>query len=353
MKHLNLLVTFVFLLILFGSCSDDDSNYVPPPVGAYENGYFITNEGPFQNGSGSITFVDDDGTVRQHVYAAENSEELGNIVNSMTLDGDKGYIVVNNSHKIVVVNRKTMKKLNTIEGDHINNPRYLAVSNGLGFVSNWGDPVDPADDFISVIDLRTNTLVRSIAVGEGPENMVIEDDKVYVCLEGGHSQNNKVAVLSISQPELVETITVGDVPNSIVSDDDGNIWVLCEGIPAWTQNETEGALFKIDPSDFSTESLDFEMGDHPKLLDEDMGNLYYNLDGKVYYMEKGGSNIPTESMNGLDGDYYAMKVENGELYGTDAGDYASEGNLKIYTVVSGSLLETISTGIIPGDIVFP
>ena len=353
MKHLNRLLILSLLLALFGSCADDDSNYVPPPVGEYENGYFITNEGPFQNGSGSITFVDGDGTVKQRVYAADNSEDLGNIVNSMTLDGDNGYIVVNNSHKIVVVDRKTMIKLNTIEGDHINNPRYMAVSNNIGFVSNWGDPIDPADDFISVIDLRTNAFVRSIAVGEGPENMVIDGDKLYVCLEGGWNQNNKVAVLDINQPELVETVTVGDVPNSIAADDDGNIWVLCEGIPDWTGNETEGALYKIDPNDYSTESIDFTMGEHPKLLDIDMEMLYYNLNGKVYQMETDNSNLPTEPLNGLDGDYYAMKVQDGELYGTDAGDYASEGSLKVFNIVSGSLLETISTGIIPGDIVFP
>ena len=48
----------------------------------------------------------------------------------------------------------------------------------------------------------------------------------------------------------------------------------------------------------------------------------------------------------------AAKV-NGELYGTDAGDFASEGNVKVFNANSGALLNTIPTGIIPGQVVIP
>ena len=51
--------------------------------------------------------------------------------------------------------------------------------------------------------------------------------------------------------------------------------------------------------------------------------------------------------------YYAMNINNGELYATDAGDFASEGTLKVFNLVSGDLLQTIATGIIPGQVVFP
>jgi hypothetical protein len=65
------------------------------------------------------------------------------------------------------------------------------------------------------------------------------------------------------------------------------------------------------------------------------------------------TSLPTSAINGLDGFYYAMEINNGELYGTDAGDFASEGTLKVFNVSSGSLLETIASGIVPGNIVFP
>jgi hypothetical protein len=129
MKKLNIIIVLIFL-ILFASCSEDDSS--SEPLGDYENGYFVTNEGPFQNGSGSLTFIGDDGKVSQQVYKTVNSEDLGNIVNSMYVEGDRAYIVVNNSHKIVVVNSFTMEKITTIEGDDINNPRYFVAFVGMG-----------------------------------------------------------------------------------------------------------------------------------------------------------------------------------------------------------------------------
>jgi hypothetical protein len=63
--------------------------------------------------------------------------------------------------------------------------------------------------------------------------------------------------------------------------------------------------------------------------------------------------VPEEALNGVDGFYYTMVVKNGELFGTDAGDFASEGTLKVFNINSGTLLETIATGIVPGNIVFP
>ena len=82
MKKSNLILGSLFSILLITSCSDETSPVDPErPIGDYENGYFVTNEGPFQNGSGSITFVGDDGVVAQNVYSTVNSEVLGNIVN--------------------------------------------------------------------------------------------------------------------------------------------------------------------------------------------------------------------------------------------------------------------------------
>ncbi len=55
----------------------------------------------------------------------------------------------------------------------------------------------------------------------------------------------------------------------------------------------------------------------------------------------------------MDGFYYSMAVRNGELYGTDAGDFASEGAVRVFNLNSGALLQTIEAGIIPGEVVFP
>ncbi len=318
----------------------------------YEKGYYITNEGPFQNGTGSLTFVGEDDVVDQKVFNTVNNEDLGNIVNSMTLAGDNAYIIVNNSNKIIVADRYTMEKITTIEGEDVNNPRYIITHGNTAYVSNWGDPLSSSDDFIAIIDLNSNTVTSTISVGEGPENMVIENDNLFVALEGGWNQNNQVVIIDTNTNSITNTVTVGDVPNTINKDGLGNVWVLCGGNPGWTGNETAGSLYKINAGNFDNTEFEFGLTDHPEHLTSEAGVLYYNLNGKIYGMSSSSTELPNESMNGFDGFYYNLKAYNGDLYALDAKDYASEGELKVFNLGTGTLLETIETGIIPGDIAF-
>lgn len=347
------LVFFLLTPLFLLSCSDDNDP-VQESKGDYEFGYFITNEGPFQNGSGTLTFVGDDGNVQQEVFKNVNGENLGNIVNSMFIDGDRAYIVVNNSSLIVVVDRYTMEKLAVIQGDEIRNPRHFVVAEGKGFVSNWGDPFDPSDDFIAVVDLDANEVRATIPVGEGPERMVATSEGLMVALQGGFNFNNQVVLIDPATNQVIRTIQVGDVPNSLQADGVGNIWVLCAGKPSYADVETSGALYKVQLADFSTTSQEFELAtDHPGLLNFDAGQLFYHLNGQIYRMSPGASELPEEGITGLEGFYYSMTVANGELYGTDAGDFASEGIVKVFNVNSGALLNTIEAGIVPGQVVFP
>ena len=349
MNTLKLTGILLIILIGFNSCSDDDSP--EKSKGNYEKGYFITNEGPFQSGSGTITFISDEGIASQNIYKNVNNEDLGNVVQSMSLNKNNTYIIVNNSNKIVVANRYTMEKITEISGNGIQNPRYLVSKNGVGYVSDWGDPFNPNDDFIAVIDLNSNEVTNTISVGEGPEKMTIKNDKLFINLKGGFGHNNKVAVLNLNNNEL-ENIEVGYVPNSIESDKQGNVWVLCEGKPSWTNDETNGQLYKINTNNLNTTFYSFDLTDHPKLLNIEDNSIYYNLNGKVYEMNVNSNELPQNALNGLDGFYYTMKVEDGELFGTDAADFNSEGSLKVFNIISGNLVQTFQTGIIPGEIIF-
>lgn len=351
MKTSNQIINLFLALFLFSACSGDSNENTDPPIyGDYNDGYFVTNEGPFQNGSGTITFVGNDGTVEQSVYKKVNGEDLGNIVQSMALNDDRAYIVVNNSHKVVVVDRYTMEKIAVIEGVDINNPRYFVVYDKYGYLSNWGDPTDPSDDFIAMIDLATNEVIKTIPVGEGPENMVISSTTLFVNLEGGYNQNNKVIHIDLRSNEVKSITVVGEVPNSSSVDFLGAVWVLCGGNPSWTGNETAGRLYKISGSDVSY--FEFELEDHPEHLTYGNGRLYYNLNGKVYEMILSDEDLPTESMNGFDGYYYTLKYNDDKLYAADAKDFASEGDVKVFDIPSVKLLETITAGIVPGDIDF-
>ena len=354
--HLKLLKSIAYLFIatlLLASCSSDDDNTIiedPEPLGDYENGILITNEGPFGNGTGTITFISEDySTVDDNIFNDVNETDLGNIVQSMGFSGDNAYIIVNNSHKIEVVNRYTFEAIATIE-EGLNNPRYFVALGTNGYVTNWGDPFDESDDFIAIIDLETNTIISTISVGFGPEKIIESRGKVFVAHQGGFSQNSIITIIDTASNTFITTIEVGDVPNSMVISE-GNLWVLCGGNPNWTGNESNGHLVKIDvDTNVAVQSFNFELSQHPSNLTIDGTNLIYGLDGGVFSNDTSSTSLPINSI--IDGFFYAMTANDGKLYATDAGDLASNGTLKVFDLITNTEIQSLEVGVIPGGVYF-
>ncbi len=352
MKHSKLLL-FVALFSFLVSCSDDDPVTPSEPSGAYEKGILISNEGPFGGGFGSVTYIGNDlETVEQNIYQNVNvNDNVGNVLNAIGFYEDTAYLIANVSNKITVVDRYTFEKKSVIQNG-LNNPRHFDAVDGIGYVTNWGDPLDESDDYVAVIDLSTESIVTNISVAFGPEKVLALGRKLYVAHKGGYGHNNIISVIDADTYQVDEEIEVGDVPASMADDFKGNLWVLCEGIPSWTGNETNGSLVRIRTSSNEvTLNLDFGAQNHPQFLSADTGYLYYNLNGNIYKMRDTDSELPTtEELSGLY--FYNMVVNEGMLYGADAKDYASNGSIEMYSIEGNSFVKSISTGIIPGGIYF-
>ena len=342
----------LFIGLLFTSCSTDDDATMPVPKGDYENGLLISHEGNFGQGNASISYVSYDfNTVEHTIFNTINGQLLGDIAQSMAFNGDFAYIILNVSNKIEVVNRYTFESVATIDTG-LSNPRYMAIANGKGYVTNWGDGSNATDDYVAVVNLSTNTLSgTSILVEEGPEKIIASGNSIYVAHEGGFGQNNKITVINGTTDELANIITIGDVPNSLQLDNSGNLWVLCGGKPSWTGDETGGQLFKIDTSDNSATSIDFGATEHPSFLNFDGGNLYYYLSGSVFKTDLTLSSLPnTPEISGVA--FYGMRVKDAILYGLDAKDFQSNGELIVYDLSTNTETNKITLGIIPGAVYF-
>lgn len=345
-------LAYLFLTtIVLASCSNDDDTVIPVlPLGDYENGILVTNEGPFGTGTGTVSFISEDfSTIEHTIFNNVNSSDLGNIVQSMGFSGDLAYIVANNSHQITVVNRYTFEEEATISSG-LDNPRFFVAVGDTGYVSNWGDTGSETDDYVAVIDLLTNTVTASIPVALGPEKMMVSGTNVYVAHQGAYGQNNLVSVIDVNGNNVRREITVGDVPNSMVLSGT-DLWVLCGGKPSFTGAETAGSLVNIDTTiNEVSQTMAFASTDHPGLLSLDGSNLYFGLNGGVYQMNTSDSTLPQTSI--IPGFFYGMTTHNGLLYATDAGDFASDGTLKVYDLSSNSEIHSIPVGIIPGGIYF-
>ena len=349
-KNLRNIGMFALAITVLSSCKKDniDNIYV---AGNYEDGYFVTNEGNFGTGNGSISFVDEYGAVENDVFASINSFALGDVVQSMNIIGSNAYILVNGSSKIEVASIDSMYSVATI---NTVSPRYMAeVSDVKAYVTDWGI------NGVQVIDLLTNTISSTIACGTGPEGITVDNGFAYVCNVGGWGLDNTVSVINTGTDALETTLTVGDKPNSVVVDANGAVWVLSGGYTEWNEDYTEilsqtsGSLVKI-VNNIIELSIDFPIGNSPQnLLVNDAGTTLYYSDGSwskaVYAFNVNDTELPTTAL--INRSFYGLGFDNGYIYGTDAVDFTQSGWSYKYTT-EGTIIDSIQVGIIPGGYCF-
>ena len=340
------------VITVITSCKKDqviaDGGVVVP--GDYENGYFVTNEGNFGNGNGSISFVTDEGTVENAVFESVNSFVLGDVVQSMNIIGTNAYVLVNGSAKIEVATIADMKSVATID---VVSPRFIAkVSDTKAYVTDWGI------NGVQVIDLAANTVTSTISCGTGPEGIAVSNGFAYVCNVGVWGLDSTVTIINTTTDAVVTTLTVGDKPNSAVVDINGAVWVLTGGYTeydaAWNiVSETAGNLVKIVGNTIEA-TYTFAVGNHPEdLVINDAGTTLYYSDGSwskaVYSFQISDTDLSSTPV--INKSFYGLGSANGNIYGTDAVDYTQQGWSFRYTE-NGSLVDSVQVGVIPGGYCF-
>lgn len=356
MKFSKLVLLAFVSSIFFVSCSDDDNNTVDTPLGSYDNGVLILNQGNFGQGNASVSYLSNDfETFQNNIYALVNPTlTLGDTGQDIGLYENLAFVVLNASNKIQVVNRYTMEHVATVSTG-LSNPRYIAFSNGKGFVTNWGDGGSATDDYVAVLNLSTYTVSSTIAVAEGPERIVEENNKLYVAHAGGYGYGNKISVINGATNAFVTAITVGDVPNSLEVEN-GSLYVICGGNPYYAPTETAGSLVKINLSNNTvTNTINFPAATHPSNLVIDNNSIFYTIDDEIYKSTLAATTLPatplfTTTAQGVYG-VYSFAVENNKIYVGDAVDYNSNGKVYVYSA-TGTLEEDHTVGVIPAGFYF-
>ena len=336
-----------FVVLVLGACKKDNTQ----PDKRFGPGIFIVNEGPFQNGSGTISFWDrQSGTIQQSIFFEQNGEDLGNIAQSMTLAGNQAFIVINNGGKVVAVDAATFKKSGEITGLAL--PRYMVVPEGssTGFVSQWG--TTGTDGSVAVVNTSNYTVTQTIPTGSGAETMLLVGDELWVANSGGFGRDSTISIIDVNTLTVKESIVVGDNPNGLVLDSDGNIWVTCAGYAHnFDPNDplsTKGKLLRItDKSITKTFELPNDAG---RLVINSQGTRLFYLDnrygGKVFDFYTNQPQLNSTPF--LDGAWYSLGydfVEN-TLLVANAGDFSSAGSASVVDA-NGNLVRELMTGIIP------
>ncbi len=342
MKFRNALA--IGLLVLASSCKKDEEEEPTNNEVNYTRGIFVTNEGSFNGNNASITHFDPSLKQTESVYQVANGVGLGDVLQSFTIIGDKAYAVVNNSQKVEVLELKTMKRIATITG--VDYPRHLLdAGNGKAYLTNGSLAGE-----VKIIDLITNTIAGSIAVGMGPEKMYKSADKVFVCNSGGWSIDNTISVIDINTSAVVSTITVGDRPIDMALDSFGNLWTLCSGETLYDENwavvgNTPAMLYQIDPiTGLVMSSMQVgALGDHPRefAMSADETDLLLVNNGlqKMDMLTETWSTLVPGSFNSVD-----VNTADGDIWCTGTTNFVDPSTLYHYNS-SGVLENQFTVGL--------
>ncbi|MFN5621243.1 MAG: YncE family protein [Flavobacteriales bacterium] len=350
-----LLFLSMLALSTMTSCKKDEEDTTTPPASdaGYSTGAYVVNEGAFLQNNASITHISENDQVTNDVYYTVNNVELGDVMQSFTIIGDRGYAVINNSQKVTAVDLKTMEFVADIEG--LSYPRYMVrAGNGKAYVSNGS-----MTGTLEVVNLSTHEITGNISVGTGPGKMAVNGNEVWVCNEGGWSLDSTITIVDANSNTVSETITIGHRPSSLVFDAFGYAWVLCAGETFYDENwaVVGNSAAKLVRVDVSTHQVVAEiqvgsLGDHPTQLtiSPDQTTLYYENNG-VYAYDLVNGDFPGNLLIAESRSALSVHPYTGEIWCASISDFSSPSNVYVYST-TGTLQKTFTCGIASNAVVF-
>jgi len=362
-KYLYLFTTAV-LLGMLASCRKDNSQLpskqqqVGIGTTGKIKGLYLVNEGNMGANKANLDYYDySTGVYKRNLFGETNPGVvlgLGDVATDVAIYGTKMYVAVNGSNLVEVMNARTAKHIGTIK---VPNCRYLKFYQNKVYVTSY-------EGYVAMADTGNLTTQTTIKVGRQPEQMAIVGTKMYVANSGGYTPSNydrTVSVIDLNTNTVVKSIDVAINLDHIVADQYGDIYVTSRG----NYYDIPSKLFVIDTStDAIKKQFDIPAGEI--VINNDLAYIYsveFNYttgDSKLSYTLL---NVKTETplnrsfiTDGTEKDIktpYGLAVDpiSEDIYLTDARDYVSSGTLYCYDK-TGKKKWSVTTGDIPAHFAF-
>ena len=314
------------------------------------DGLFIVNGGNFMYGSASLSYyIPSRKEVAQEIFYQANGERLGDAAQSMVMQNGRGYVTVNNSGIIFIIDINNAFIIGTIEG--LASPRYIHfLSDTKAYVT------DLFAAAITIFNPKTGKIMGRIETEGHPSTEQMAQYGKYVFVSCW-SYDNKILVIDTELDAVVDEIEVGIQPASLVIDKNNKIWTLTDGGYEGSPYGWEApALYRIDAETRQVETrYAFDLNDYPSeiCLNGEKDTLYF-INRSIWKMNVTDEQLPQQPFllyNGVN--YWRLGVNpvNSEVYAADAIDYVQPGTMYRFSP-TGEEIDSFKVGIIPSAFCF-
>lgn len=206
MKHFRLL-SFLLLWAVF-ACNPDSPDL---PLGAYERGILIANEGAFGANDGEVFHYEPaTETLKTNVFETVNGRPFAGLLQTIVEEQDKMYLVANTG-KVEIVNPKDFKSIGAVNTELVQ-PRSAATSSSKLYIADWG-PYDASwtnpDSYVAVVNnLNGGPVLKKIPVPSRPESLIVQGNFLYIASAAA----NKLTVVSTTSDEVTGSVDVTGSP---------------------------------------------------------------------------------------------------------------------------------------------
>lgn len=344
-------ISFLILVILVAGCKKPPPEEQPLSEG-YGNGILILNEGLYQQNNASISYYSNETSeVQQQAFMTVNGRGLGDTGNDLVAFSQSGSpyfcVAVDVSSQLEIIHSKTLKsvgQISLIENGVGKEPRKVITTNGKIYSCNF-------DGTVSVVQISTLYITKTIQVGENPDGMAVSNGKLYVSNSGGLNVPNydsTITVIDLSNDSVIKTIDARINCRATLAGPNNDVYVISNG----DYGAIPKAMLRIDTN---TDSITNEypvnitswdmVDDWIYYYDQDLNGVYrFNTITQTFE----NSQIIDASAFTTP---YTLAVNNDRIYLADANDYVNSSVIRVYNM-SGTFIHEFTAGLNSTNLLF-
>lgn len=343
---------FVLLMLCLAACTKDNGEDTTPvidPVLLGEN-LIVCNEGNWQSDNGQLSYYDGmKGQFTNQWFRQVNGTKLGDTPNDIIQVNDTLIAIAVNWSNIIQYIRPDGTACGATE--NVPNNRRMCTDGNYLYVTSYAHQCGNqtfTKGYVAKIDVKTKNVVATCEVGWEPEGVRLYDGKLYVANTGGYAFSEKhdyettVQVVDAQTMKSLKTIETGAI----------NLYGEMSQAGQYLCINSCGDYYEVSPKTVILDCKNDKVTtfDFPCTYNSTDGSKFYtvgsafsyNTGEYVYYIKT----IDPATLQVTDGIYcdaitqkikvltspYELYVSpyTGNVYFTDAGSYASAGDLYGY-----------------------